>query len=150
MVCKGYTQVEGIDFEETYALVVRMGEIKMFLAFAIFKDFKVYQMDVKSTLLNGELKEEVYIEQQEGFKLKDYLNIVFILKKALYGLKQALRAWYGRLEKYLIDQIFQKGSIDNNLYFNIDLGITLIVAIYVEDILFGGNKGMYRKVGNEM
>lgn len=109
----------------------------MFFSFATFKDFKVYQMNVKSTFLNGELKKEVYIEQLEGFKLKDDLNFVYKLKKALYGLKQAPRAWYGRLDKHLIDQGFQKGLVDSNLYFKTNLGKILIVVVYVDDIIFG-------------
>ena len=95
LVCKGYSQIEGIDFEETFAPVARMESIRMFLAFACSKGIKIYQMDVKSAFLNGELKEEVYMEQPEG---KDF---VCKLKKALYGLKQAPGAWYARLDHYL-------------------------------------------------
>jgi hypothetical protein len=101
LVCKGYAQIEGIDFEETYAPVARMEEIHLLLAYACSKNVKVYQMDVKSTFLNGELEEEVYIEQPEGFQLSENTNYVCKLKKALYGLKQAPRAWYSRLDKYL-------------------------------------------------
>lgn len=99
-------------------------------------------MDVKPTFFNGELKEEVYIEQPKGFKLRDDPNIVFRLKKALYGLKKAPRSWYGRIDKYLIDQVFQKGFADSNLYFKIDLGETLIIVVYVDGIICGGNEGM--------
>lgn len=107
-------------------------------------------MDVKSTFLNGELNEKVYIKQLEGFKLKNDPNIVCRLKKTLYGLKQAPRTWYWRLDKYLIDQGFHKGLADNNLYFQIDSGKTLIVAVYVDDILFRRNEGMCIKFANEM
>jgi len=99
LVSKGYAQVEGIDFEETYAPVARMESIRMILAYACSKNIKVHQIDVKPTFLNGELEEEAYIEQPEGFAEKrDY---VFRLRKAVYGLKQAPRAWYARLAKYL-------------------------------------------------
>jgi len=91
LVCKGYSQVEGVDFEETFALMARIEAVRLFLAFADFKDFKVYQMDVKSAFLNGDL-EEVYIEQPDGFQLFDHGDMVCMLKKALYGLKQAPRA----------------------------------------------------------
>jgi hypothetical protein len=101
LVCKGYAQIEGIDFEETYAPVARMEAISLILAYACSKNVKVYQMDVKSSFLNGELEEEVYIEQPEGFQLSENTNYVYKLKKALYGLKQAPRAWYSRLDKYL-------------------------------------------------
>ena len=87
LVCKGYSQIEGIDFEETFAPVVDMEAIRMFLAFACSKEFKIYQMDVKSRFLNGALKEEVYMEQPEGFDLMVGKDLVCKLKKALYGLK---------------------------------------------------------------
>jgi hypothetical protein len=87
LVCKGYAQIEGIDFEETFAPVSRMEAICLLLAYACSKNVKVYQMDVKSSFLNGELEEEVYIEQLEGFQLLENTDYVWKLKKALYGLK---------------------------------------------------------------
>ena len=87
MVCKGYAQVEGIDFDENFAPVAKMEAIQMFLAYACSRKIKVYQMDVKSAFLNGELEEEVYIEQPEGFLLSQKEDCVYRLKKALYGLK---------------------------------------------------------------
>jgi hypothetical protein len=101
LVCKGYAQIEGIEFEETFSPVARMEAICFLLAYACSKNVKVYQMDVKSSFLNGELEEEVYIEQPEGFQLSENTDYVCKLKKALYGLKQAPRAWYSRLDKYL-------------------------------------------------
>jgi hypothetical protein len=101
LVCKGYAQIEGIDFEETFSPVAKMEAIYFLLAYACSKNVKVYQMDVKSSFLNGELEEEVYIEQPEGFQLSENTDYVCKLKKALYGLKQAPRAWYSRLDKYL-------------------------------------------------
>ena len=98
---KDYAQVEGIDFGETFALVAKMEAIRMILAYACSKRIKVYQMDVKSAFLNGELEEEVYIEQPEGFLLSEHGDSICKLKKAQYGLKQAPRAWYSRLDKYL-------------------------------------------------
>ena len=89
LVCKGYAQIEGLDFDETFAPVARLEAIRMFLAYACHKQFKVYQMDVKSYFLNGDLKEEVYMEQLEGFQLSNNPDIVCKLKKALYGLKQS-------------------------------------------------------------
>jgi hypothetical protein len=93
LVCKGYAQVEGIDFEETFASIARMEAIRLLLDYAWSKNIKVYHMDVKSTFLNGELEEEVYIEQLEGFQLSKNADYVCKLKKSLYGLKQAPRAW---------------------------------------------------------
>jgi len=87
LVCKGYVQQEGIDFEETFAPIAILEAIRMFLALSSFQKFKVFQMDVKSTFLNGDLEEEVYIEQPDGFILGNDPNLVCRLKKALYGLK---------------------------------------------------------------
>jgi hypothetical protein len=139
LVCKGYAQVEGIDFEETFAPVARLEAIIMFLAFVCFKNFKVYQMDVKSSFLNGNLEEEVYIEQPKGFQLSENKDHVCRLKKALYGLKQAPRAWYSRLDKYLQQQGFKRGAANNNIYIKIDNENMLIIVVYVDDIIFGSN-----------
>eukprot|EP00253_Pinus_taeda_P009887 PITA_09887 len=117
LVYKGYSQIEGIEFEETFALVAYMEAIMVFLAFSCSKGFKIYQMDVKSAFLNGELKEEVYMEQPEARK-----DLVCKLKKALYGLKQAPRAWYARLDHYLQQQGFKKGVAGSNLYIKTDEG----------------------------
>ena len=137
LVCKGYAQIEGQDFDETFAPVARMEAIRMFLAYACYKRFRVYQMDVKSAFLNGNLEEEVYVEQPEGFSLTDKSDYVCKLKKALYGLKQAPRAWYARLDKYLQDKGFKRGSVDNNLYIKTEGDDLLIVLVYVDDIIFG-------------
>ena len=115
LVCKGYAQIEGLDFDETFVPVARLEAIRMFLAYACHKQFKIYQMDVKSDFLNGDLKEEVYMEQPEGFQLSDNPDFVCKLKKALYGLKQALRAWYHKLNMYLQDKGFKRGIVDSNL-----------------------------------
>jgi hypothetical protein len=94
-------------------------------------------MDVKSYFLNGELEEEVYIEQPEGFQLSENADYVCKLKKALYGLKQAPRAWYSRLDKYLQQEGFRKGSADNNLYIKVTQDGILLIEVYVDDIIFG-------------
>ena len=140
LVCKGYAQQEGIDFEENFAPVSRLDAIRMFLALSSFQEFKVYQMDVKSAFLNGDLEEEVYIEQPDGFILGNDPKLVCRLKKALYGLKQAPRAWYYHLDRYLHQQGFSKGSTDSNLYIKIDNDKLLILIVYIDDIIFGGNE----------
>src|SRR6202522_2545214 len=114
LICKGYAQIEGIDFEETFSPVARMEAICLLLAYACSKNVKVYQMDVKSAFLNGELEEKVYIEQPEGFQLSEKTNYLCKLKKALYGLKQAPRAWYSKLDKYLQQVGFKKRSANSN------------------------------------
>jgi hypothetical protein len=130
LVCKGYAQIEGFDFEETFAPVARMEAIRMILAYSCSKDITVYQMDVKSAFLNGELKEEVCIEQLEGFQLLENRNYVCRLKKALYGLKQAPRAWYPKLDRYLQQKGFCRGNVDSNLYFKLDQGHLIILEVY--------------------
>nr|GEU80739.1 retrovirus-related Pol polyprotein from transposon TNT 1-94 [Tanacetum cinerariifolium] len=94
LVAKGYRQEEGIDFEESFAPVARIEAICIFIANAASKNMTIYQMDVKTTFLKGELKEEVYVSQPKGFVDSYHLTHVYRLKKALYGLKQAPRAWY--------------------------------------------------------
>jgi hypothetical protein len=116
LVCKGYAQVEGVDYEETFAPVARLEAIRMFLAFSSYKKFKVYQMDVESAFLNGNLEEEVYIEQPDGFQITNKRYYVCKLNKAHYGLKQAPIAWYARIDSYLQKQGLKRGSADNNLY----------------------------------
>jgi hypothetical protein len=137
LVYKGYAQVEGQDFDETFALVERLEAIRMFLAYSCHKNFKVYQMDVKSTFLNGDLKEEVYMEQLEGFSLKNNTDYVCKMKKALYVLKQAPRSWYYRLDDFLQDKGFRKGIAGNNLYIKSEGDNLLVVLVYVDDIIFG-------------
>jgi hypothetical protein len=99
LVYKGYAQIEGLDFDETFAPVTRLEDIRMLLSYACNKQFKFDQMVVKSSFLNGYIKEEVYMEQPEGFQLSDNPDFVCKLKKSLYRLKQAPRAWYYRLDK---------------------------------------------------
>jgi hypothetical protein len=94
-------------------------------------------MDIKSYFLNGELEEEVYIEQPEGFQLSENIDYVCKLKKALYGLKQDPKAWYSRLDKYLQQEGFRKGSVDNNLYIKVTQDSILLIEVYVDDIIFG-------------
>nr|GFB95530.1 retrovirus-related Pol polyprotein from transposon TNT 1-94 [Tanacetum cinerariifolium] len=108
LVTHGYRQEEGIDFEESFALVARLEAIWIFLAYAAHKNMVVYQMDVKTVFLNGNLRKEVYVSQPDGFVDQDNPNHVYKLKKALYGLKQAPHAWYDMLSSFLISQDFSK------------------------------------------
>nr|GEX36900.1 retrovirus-related Pol polyprotein from transposon TNT 1-94 [Tanacetum cinerariifolium] len=108
LVARGYRQEEGIDFEESFALVARLEYIRIFLAYAAHKNIVVYQMDVKIVFLNSNLREEVYVSQPDGFVDQDNPNHVYKLKKALYGLKQAPRVWYDMLSLFLISLDFSK------------------------------------------
>nr|GEY26442.1 retrotransposon protein, putative, unclassified [Tanacetum cinerariifolium] len=109
LVAKGYAQEEGIDFEESFAPVACLEAVWIFVAYATHKSFPIYQMDVKTTFLNGPLKEEVYVAQPEGFVDPDHPEKVYRLRKALYGLKQAPRAWYDELSKFPTSKGFTKG-----------------------------------------
>ncbi|GJU01360.1 retrotransposon protein, putative, unclassified [Tanacetum coccineum] len=128
-------QEDGIDFEESFALVARLEVVRIFVAYVAHKSFPIYQMDVKTTFLNGPLKEEVYVAQPYGFVDPDHQDKVYRLRKALYGLKQAPRAWYDALSNFLISKGFTKGTIDPTL-FTIRYGEDiLLVQIYVDDII---------------
>nr|GEY43417.1 hypothetical protein [Tanacetum cinerariifolium] len=110
LMAKGYAQKDGIDFEESFAPVARLEAVRLFIAYAAPKSFTVYQMDVKTTFLYGPLKEEVYVNQPDGFVYPYHLDKVYCLKKALYGLKQALRVWYDELSTFLVSKGFSKDS----------------------------------------
>ncbi|GJV48940.1 retrovirus-related pol polyprotein from transposon TNT 1-94 [Tanacetum coccineum] len=143
LVAKGYRQEEGIDFEESFAPLARLESVRMFLAYAAHKGFTVYQMDVKTAFLNGDLREEVYVSQPPGFKDPEKLNHIYRLKKALYDLKQALQAWYDKLSSFLIANHFTKGNVDVTLFIRNETGDDiLIVQIYV-DIIFGSTNPIF-------
>ncbi|GJT29155.1 retrovirus-related pol polyprotein from transposon TNT 1-94 [Tanacetum coccineum] len=129
-------QEEGIDFEESFALVTRIEVIPIFVANAANKNMMIFQMDVKMTFLNGELKEEVYVSQPEGFVDQDNPSHVYKLKKSLYSLKLARRAWYDMLSSFFISQHFFKGAVDLTLFTWKAGNDLLLVQIYVDNIIF--------------
>nr|GEZ67707.1 hypothetical protein [Tanacetum cinerariifolium] len=143
LIVVGYLQQEGINYDETSAAVARIEAIRLFLAYAAHKDFTVFQMDVKTTFLNGILKEEMYVGQPLGFVRKQYPDHVYALDKALYGLKQAPREWYNVLSQFLIDSGFQKGSIDTTLFIKKKGKHIMLIQIYVDDIIFGSTNLKY-------
>nr|GEX40131.1 copia protein [Tanacetum cinerariifolium] len=130
LVAKGYRQKEGIDFEESFAPVARIDAIRIFITNAASKNITIYQMDVKTTFLNNELKKEVYVSQPEGFVDPDHPTHVSLLKKALYGLKQAPWAWYDTLSRFLLDNNFSKGAVDLTLFTQKAGKHILLVQIY--------------------
>jgi hypothetical protein len=116
-----------------------MEGVRTLLAYATYKGFKVYQMDVKSSFLNGILEEEVYIEQPKGFVDENNKDMVCKLHKALYGLKQEPRAWYERLHKYPVKIGFEKTIDNNNLFIKEEKDKHVLISeIFVDDIIFGG------------
>ncbi|GJV72901.1 putative ribonuclease H-like domain-containing protein [Tanacetum coccineum] len=118
----------------------RIRAIRLFLAYCLFKDFVVYQMDVKSEFLYGKIKEEVYVYQPPGFEDPEFPKRVYKVEKAYYGLHQAPRAWYETLSTYLLDNGFQRGQIDKTLVIKRVKSYILLVEVYVDDIIFGSTK----------
>ena len=116
LVAQGYSQVEGVDFDESFASIACMESIRVLLALACQLKFKLYQMDLKTAFLNGFLKEYVYVTQPKGFNDPHFSDHVLYLKTALYGLKQAPRAWYGRLTEFLVLHGFTRGQVDQTLF----------------------------------
>jgi hypothetical protein len=116
LIAQGFSQVEGLDFGKIFAHVAHLEVIRILLAFASFKGFKLYQMDVKNAFINDVIQEEVCVRQLPGFENLKYPNIVYKLSKALYGLKQASRAWYARLMIFLLEHGYAIGSVDKTLF----------------------------------
>ncbi|GKA71586.1 putative ribonuclease H-like domain-containing protein, partial [Tanacetum coccineum] len=137
LVAQGHRQEECIDYEEVFAPVARIEAIRLFLAYANFMGFLVYQIDVKSAFLYGTIEEEVYVTQPPGFKDPDHPDKVYTMVKALYGLHQAPRAWYENLANYLLSNGFKRGKIDHILFIKKQKGDILLVQVYVDDIIFG-------------
>nr|GEV54148.1 hypothetical protein [Tanacetum cinerariifolium] len=137
LVAHGHRQEEGIYYEEVFAPVARIEAIRLFLAYASFIGFLVYQMDVKSAFIYGTIEEEVYVTQPPEFKDLDHLDKVYKVVKVLYGLHQAPRAWYDTLANYLLSNGFQRGKIDTTLFIKNQRGDILLVQIYIDDIIFG-------------
>jgi hypothetical protein len=129
--------VEGLDFGEAYAPVERLESIRILIAYATNHDFKLYQMDVKSAILNGPLQERVYVEQPPGFEDPRKPNHVYLLHKALYGLKQDPRAWFDCLKDFLIKNGFTIGKDDSTLFTRKVDNELFVCQIYVDDIIFG-------------
>ncbi|CAL2237292.1 unnamed protein product [Prunus armeniaca] len=139
LVAKGYSQKPGIDYNETFAPVARLDTIRTLIALAAHKEWSLYQLDVKSAFLNGVLKEEVYVEQPQGFVRKDEETKVYKLHKALYGLKQAPRAWYDKIDAYFNKAGFKKSPSEATLYVKAEGSDVLIVSLYVDDIVYTGS-----------
>nr|GEU57688.1 retrotransposon protein, putative, unclassified [Tanacetum cinerariifolium] len=151
LVSQGFRQEEGIDFKESFTLVARIEAIRIFVANAAHKKMMIFQMDVKTVFLNGELKEKVYVSQPKGFVHQDNPSHVYKLKKAFYGLKQAPHAWYDMLLSFLISQHFSKGAVDPTLFTRKAGNDLLLVQIYVDDIIFlSTNTAMCNEVANQM
>ncbi|GJX97899.1 putative ribonuclease H-like domain-containing protein, partial [Tanacetum coccineum] len=140
LVSQGYRQEEGIDYDEVFAHVARIEAIKIFLAFASYMGFIVYQMDVKSAFLYGIIDEEMYVSQPPGFVDLKFPKKVYKVVKALYGLHQALRARYATLSTFLLKSGYRRGTIDKTLFIKKNKNDIMLVQVYVDDIIFSSTK----------
>ncbi|GJZ24975.1 retrovirus-related pol polyprotein from transposon TNT 1-94 [Tanacetum coccineum] len=140
LVAQGHRQEEGIDYDEVFAPVARIEAIRIFLAFASYMGFIVYQMDVKSAFLYGKIDEDVYVSQPLGFVDPKFPKKVYKVVKALYGLHQAPRAWYATLSTFLLKSGYRRGTIDKTLFIKKDKNDIMLVQVYVDDIIFGSTK----------
>ncbi|KAJ9566785.1 LOW QUALITY PROTEIN: hypothetical protein OSB04_002751 [Centaurea solstitialis] len=139
LVAKGYVQEHGIDFDEVFAPVARIETIRLILALAAYNRWEVHHLDVKSAFLQGELKEEVYVSQPEGFIKERDKGKVYRLMKALYGLRQAPRAWYTKLDNILKTLGFKKCALEQAVYTRISKESTLLIGVYVDDLIVTGS-----------
>ena len=117
LVAKGYSQIPGVDFTYVFSLVVKHSSIRALLGIVAFHDYELEQLDVKTTFLHGELEEDIYMEQLEGFKVSSKEDCVCLLKRSLYGLKQSPRQWYKRFDSFMISHDFKSSGFDSRVYF---------------------------------
>jgi len=151
LVAQGYNQQEGIDYTKIFAPVARLEAIRLLLTYAVNHGIILYQMDVKSSFLNGVILEEVFVKQPPGFDDLKHPDHVYKLKKSLYGLKQAPRAWYDRLSNFLIKNDFKRGQVDTTLFRRTLEKDILVMQIYVDDIIFGStNASLCKEISKLM
>ncbi|GKV47061.1 hypothetical protein SLEP1_g53999 [Rubroshorea leprosula] len=151
LVAKGYKQEFGVDYQEVFAPVVRHDTIRLVISLAAQNSWPVFQLDVKSAFLHGDLDEQVFIEQPPGYVKVGNEHKVYKLKRALYGLKQAPRAWYSRIEAYFLKEGFQKCPYEHTLFTKTEGGKMLIVCLYVDDLIYTRNdKAMFDKFKKSM
>ena len=140
LVAKGYAQQEGIYYEDTFALVAKLNTIRVLIALATKHNWNIHQLDVKFSFLNGDLKEEVYLVQPEGFVKQGQEHLVYRLRKALYGLKHALRSWYVKIDTFFHQNGFVKSKNDPNLHVKKDEeGNVALIYLYVDDLIITGS-----------
>lgn len=140
LVAKGYSQQQGVDYTEVFAPVARMDTVRMIVALAAQRSWMIYQLDVKSAFLHGELSEDVYVEQPRGYERQGSEDKVYKLHKALYGLKQAPRAWFSRIETHFFKEGLEKCPNEQTLFTKRSSeGKLLIVSVYVDDLIYTGN-----------
>ena len=139
MVAKGFAQKYDIDYEETFTPVAKMSTMRIILALSAAQGWKVFQLDIKSAFLNGDLDVEIFMNQPEGFVVKGKESFICKLKKSLYGLKQAPRAWYTKILRYFANIGFSKCFSDFDLYVLNQGKDVVLILLYVDDLLITGN-----------
>jgi len=151
LVAQGYSEQEDIDYTEIFAPVARLEAIGLLLSSSVIHGIILYQMDVKSSFLNGVISEEVFVKQPPGFDDLKHPDHVYKLKKELYGLKHAPRAWYDRLSNFLIKNNFKRGQVDTTLFRRTLEKDIRVVQIYVDDIIFGStNASLFKEFSKLM
>jgi hypothetical protein len=138
LIAKGFKQKEGLDYFYTYALVARIATIRTLIALASIYNFEIHQMDVKTTFLNGELEEEIYMHQPEGFVMPNHEQKVCKLIKSLYGLKQAPKQWHEKFDKVVVANEFKIHNSDKCVYSKFHKNQGVIICLYVDDMLIFG------------
>jgi hypothetical protein len=149
-VAQGFSQIKGIDYDETFAPVTRYSSIRSILALSTQMGWCIHQMDVKTVFLNGIIEEEVCIEQPEGFETFDRELHVCRLKRALYGLKQAPCAWYTWIDNYFTGLGFTKSEADENLYQIVVEGNLLIIVLFVDDLILTGDEELIHSCKDDL
>lgn len=137
-MAKGYSQEQVIDFQENFAPVTCLETVRLLLALAAQSSWEVHHLDVKTAFLNGEIKEEVFVSQPEGYVQKGKEHMVYRLLKALYGLRRAPRAWYSKLNQCLENMGFVRCHYEHAVYSKREDGELMVVSVYVNDLLVTG------------
>ena len=139
LVAKGYTQKDGIDCKETFSPVSKKDSFRIIMALVAHYDLELHQMDVKTAFLNGNLEEEVYMDQPEGFSVKEKEDMVCKLKRSIYGLKQASRQWYLKFNDTITSFGFKENIVDRCIYLKISGSKFIFLVLYVDDVLLATN-----------
>ncbi|KAG8503399.1 hypothetical protein CXB51_001318 [Gossypium anomalum] len=148
LIAKGYSQIPGVDFTDVFSPVVKHSSIRALLGIVAMHNLELEQLDVKTTFLHGELEEDIYMQQPEGFTVSEKEDYVCLLRKSLYGLKQSPRQWYKRFDSFMASHDFNRSSLDSCVYFKKNSnGSFVYLLLYVDDMLIAAkDKGKIRKV----
>ena len=138
-MAKGYTHVEGVDFNDTFSPVAKLTTVRLLLALAAAHNWHIKQLDVNNAFLHGDLDEDVYMAQPPGFKDPNFPNHVCKLQRSIYGLKQAPRAWFSKLSSCLARSGFISSKSDMSLFFKRTATSSMYILVYVDDILLLGS-----------